>query len=163
MTLDNSKTIIGLRIRIFTATVLLLTWFILTYFAEIIRFPLLGMSDTVWTIILISLYFLYALYPMVLNYQYVLYSDEGDTVVFRYFMAGIVGGKKNSIEINKNVFAGFKTETKYFGLMHSIILYQQLREGVANYPPVYISNLTRKEKSKVLNSLYLLSPKEVKD
>lgn len=163
MTLDNSKTIISLRIKIFTATVLLITWFVLTYFAEIIRFPLLGISDTVWTIIMVSLWVLYAIYPMVLNYQYVSYSDEGDSIVFRYFMAGIVGGRKNSIEINKSNFAGYKTESKYFGLMRSVILFQQLREGVAKYPPVYISNLTGKEKAKVLNSLYLHSPKDVKN
>ena len=163
MTLDNSKTIISLRIKIFTATVLLITWFILTYFAEIIRFPLLGISDTLWTIILVSLWFIYALYPMVLNYQYVYYSDEGDTIVFRYFMAGILGGRKNSVEIKKTSFAGYKTESKYFGMRQNVILFQQLREGVAKYPPVYISNLTGKEKAKVLNSLYLHSPEDLKN
>jgi hypothetical protein len=163
MTLDNSKTIISLRIKIFTATVLLITWFVLTYFAEIIKFPLLGISDTIWTIIMVSLWLIYALYPMVLNYQYVSYSDEGNTIVFRYFMAGIVGGRKNSIEINKTSFAGYKTKSKYFGMMKSVILFQQLREGVAEYPPVYISNLTGTEKAKVLNSLYLHSPKDVKN
>jgi hypothetical protein len=163
MTLDNSKTIISLRIKIFTATVLLITWFVLTYFAEVIRFPLLGISDTIWTIIMISIWLIYALYPMFLNYQYVIYSDEGDTIVFRYFMAGIVGGRKNSIEIKKPSFAGYKTESKYFGMMQSVILFQQLREGVAQYPPVYISNLTAREKAKVLNSLYLHSPKDVKN
>jgi hypothetical protein len=163
MTLDNSKTIIGLRIRIFAATVLLFAYFILSYFAEVIKFPLLGMSDTVWTSILITLFFIYALYPMVLNYQYVFYSDEGDTIVFRYFMAGIVGGRKNSVEIYKNSFAGYKIEKKYFGMKQSIILFQQLREGVAKYPPVYISNLTTEEKAKVLNSLYLHTPKDAKE
>jgi hypothetical protein len=163
MTFDNSKTIISQRIKVFTATVLLLSYFILTYFAELIKFPLWGMSDTLWTVILIGLYFIYALYPMVLNYQYVLYSDEGDKIVFRYFMAGIVGGRKNSVEINKNNFAGYKVERRYFGLMESVTLFQQLREGVAKYPPVYISNMTRKEKAKVLNSLYLHTPEGMKD
>lgn len=163
MTFDNSKTIISLRIRLFIATVLLLAYFILTYFAELITYPLLGMSDTLWTIVLIFIWVIIALYPMVLNYQYVYYSDEGETIVFRYFFAGITGGRKNSVEINKNSFAGFKTEKRYFGLMQSVILFQQLREGVANYPPIYISNFTDKEKSKVLNSLYLHTPKYVKD
>lgn len=163
MTFDNSKTIIGMRIKIFIATVLLLTYFVLTYFAGLIKYPLLGMSDTLLTIILICLYFIFAFYPMVLNYQYVYYSDEEDTIVFRYFNAGIAGGRKNSVEINKNSFAGYKIETKYFGLMRSITLFRQLREGVAKYPPIYISNLTSEEKIKVLNSLYLHTPKEVKD
>jgi hypothetical protein len=149
--------------RLFTATVLLLTYFVLTYFAELINYPLLGMSDTLWTIVMILIWIIYALYPMVLNYQYVYYSDEGDTIVFRYFFAGITGGRKNSVEIHKNNFAGYKNETRYFGLMQSVTLFQQLREGVANYPPIYISNLTGKEKAKVLNSLYLHTPKDAKD
>jgi hypothetical protein len=163
MTFDNIKTVISLRIKIFIVTVLLLTYFIVTYGASLIRFPLLGMNETFWTVLLVSIYFLYAIYPMVLNYQYVYYSDEGDTIVFRYFMAGIVGGKKNSIEINKHYFAGYKTETGYFGMKQSVTLYQRLREGVASYPPIYISNLSAKERAKVLNSLHLHSPKDVKE
>jgi hypothetical protein len=163
MTFDNSKTIIGQRIKIFAVTVLLLAYIILTYIAELIKFPFLGMSDSFWTMILVCLYFLYAVYPMVLNYQYVYYSDEGDTIVFRYFMAGIFGGRKNSIQISKESFAGYKTERKYFGMMESVFLFQQLREGIANYPPIHISNLTKKEKAKVLNSLYLHTPKNLKD
>ena len=159
MVFNNSKTIIGSRIRIFVVTVLLIVYLILAYFAGIIKFPLLGMGDKPWSIIFVCIYFIFAFYPMVLNHQYVSYSDEGDTIVFRYFMAGIFGGKKNSVEINKNSFAGFKTETRYLGLMHSVTLLQQMREGVAKYPPIYISNLTKKEKAKILNSLLLHSPK----
>jgi hypothetical protein len=160
MVFNNSKTIIGSRIRIFIVTVVLVVYLILAYFAEIIKFPLLGMSDKPWSIIFICIYFIFAFYPMILNHQYVSYSDEGDTIVFRYFMAGIFGGKKNSVEINKNNFAGFKTEKKYFGLMFSVILFQQTRDGVAKYPPIYISNFAKKEKAKVLYSLQLHSPKE---
>jgi hypothetical protein len=163
MTFNNNKTIIGLRIRIFSATVLLVAFFIVTYFAELIKYPLLGMSDKTWSVLLVCLYFILAFYPMVLNYQYVYYSDEGETIIFRYFTSGIVGGRKNSVEINKNNFAGYHTEKKYFGLMQSVTLFQQLREGVAKYPPIYISNLTRKEKAKVLNSLYLHMPKDLKE
>jgi hypothetical protein len=159
MILDNSKTIIGQRIRIFVVTVLLLAYIVLTYIAELIKYPVLGMSDAFWTMILVGLYFLYAIYPIVLNYQYFYYSDEEDSIVLRYFMAGIFGGKKNSIQISKESFAGYKVETRYFGLKQSLILYQNMREGVASYPPVYISNLTKNEKAKVLNSLYLLAPK----
>jgi hypothetical protein len=160
MTFNNSKTIVKMRIRIFAETVLLFAYIIVVYFAELIKFPLLGIPQTTLTIVLVSIYFILVFYPMVLNYQYVVYSDEGDSIVVRYFMTGIVGGRKNSIEINKTSFAGFKTQKKYFGLMHSVTLFQYLREGVASYPPVYISNLAKNEKAKVLNSLLLHSPKD---
>ena len=153
MTFDNSKTIISLRIKLFGATVIILSYIVLTYIAQIIKYPLLGMSDTAWTLILLGLYFAYAFLPMVLNYQYIYFSDEGENIVIRYFTAGIIGGRKNSIEINKKGFSGYKTETRLFGLIQSIILYQKFQEGIAKYPPVYISALSREERSKLLRSL----------
>jgi hypothetical protein len=159
MTFDNSKTIIGVRIKLFIATVLFLVYIALTYAVKLIKFPLLGMSDTAWTLILIALYLFVAFLPMILNYQFVFFSDEGDRLVFRYFTAGIVGGKKNSVEINKKTFAGYKTETQLFGLAKSIILFQKMGQGVAKYPPVYISALNKEQRSKLFMSLNTYAPK----
>jgi hypothetical protein len=116
------------------------------------------MSDTVWTVILIAIWVILAFLPMILNYQYISYSDEGENIVFRYFTSGIVGGKKNSIEISKISFSGYKIETRFFGLIQSIILFQKFQEGVAKYPPVYISVLNPEEKSKIIKSLNIYSP-----
>jgi hypothetical protein len=153
MTFDNSKTIISLRIKLFGATVLLLAYLAMAYIIKLIKFPLLGMGDTPWTVILIAIWVILAFMPMVLNYQYISFSDDGDFIVFRYFTSGIVGGKKNSVEINKISFAGYKTETRFFGMIQCIILYQKFQEGIAKYPPVYITALSREEKEKVFRSL----------
>ncbi len=153
MTFDNSKTIIGLRIKLFGATVLLLVFLALAYVAMLIKFPFLGFKESFWTSILIGAWLVLALMPVVLNYQFISYSDDGEYIVFRYFSAGIAGGRKNSVEINKTTFAGYKIERRFFGLIQSIILYQKIQGRVASYPPVYISALTRKEKEKVIDSL----------
>lgn len=155
MTLDNSKTIIGIRIKLFGATIIFIAYFILAYAAKIIKFPLLGMGETFWIMLLTGIYVLLALLPMILNYQFVFFSDDTDKIVFRYFTSGIVGGKKNSIEINKRSFAGYKSESRFFGLIHSITLSHKFREGVAKYPPVYISALSKEERAKVFKTLNL--------
>ncbi len=160
MTFDNSKTIISLRIKLFGATVIILAFIVLTYIAKMIKYPLLGMSETEWTLILVGLYMAYALIPMVLNYQYIFYSDEGENIVFRYFTAGIAGGRKNSIEINKRSFSGFKIDVRFFGLIRSITLFQKIQEGTAKYPPVYISALSSGEANKLLKSLNQYITKE---
>ena len=157
MTFDNSKTIISLRIKLFGATVLLLTFLALAYVVMLIKFPLLGFNESSWTVILVGIWLVLALMPIILNYQFISYSDDGEYIVFRYFTAGIVGGRKNSVEINKTTFSGYKIEIKFFGLIQSIILFQNIQGRVANYPPVYISALNRKEKEKVINSLNLYS------
>ena len=160
MTFDNSKTIIGVRIKLFAATVLFLAYIALTYAAKLIKFPLLGLNDTAWIIILVAIYLVIAFMPMILNYQFVFFSDEGENIVFRYFTAGIVGGKKNSVEINKRAFKGYKTESKYFGLVRSVILFQKIGEGIAKYPPVYISALNHDQRTKLFAALSKYVPEE---
>ncbi|MCX6254278.1 MAG: hypothetical protein NTV31_07360 [Bacteroidia bacterium] len=158
MTFNNSKTIISLRIKLFGATIVFLAYIVLTYIAKLIKYPLLGMSDTAWTLILVAIYLFIAFLPMFLNYQFISYSDEGENIVFRYFTAGVVGGRKNSVEINKKYFSGYKIESRFFGFIQSVTLFQQFKEGVAKYPPVYISALTREERAKVLKSLNSFAP-----
>lgn len=158
MTFDNSKTIIGVRIKLFLATVLFLVYLVMAYIAKFIPFPLLGLSDTVWTVIITIIYIVFLFYPMYLNYQYIYFSDDGYSIIFRYFNAGIAGGRKNSVEINKNTFAGYRLEKKTFGMIQYLILYQRIQNGLAKYPPVYISALTNDEKKKVFRTLNHYAP-----
>ncbi|HPY67145.1 MAG TPA: hypothetical protein PLP03_03170 [Bacteroidales bacterium] len=160
MTFDNSKTIINFRIKLFFATILAIAWIALAYLIKLIKFPLLGIDDGIWTLIIVLIWLVIALIPMILNYQYVFYSDEGENIVFRYFNAGIVGGKKNSIEIYKPTFAGYSTVNKYFGLSSNITLYQKTGPDTAKFPPVYISALTKDQKEKLFRSLSSYSPKK---
>ena len=153
MTFDNLKTIISYRIRLFAVTIIFIGFLILAYAADIIKFPFLGMGQVFWILILAALWLFVALFPIFLNYQYVFYSDDTDKIIIRHFTAGITGGRKNSIEIDKRSFSGYKTETKFFGLIISLILFQKFSEGVAKYPPVWISALTREEKSKLFKAL----------
>lgn len=153
MTFDNSKTIISVRIRLFAVTVVLIAYLILAYGADIIRFPVLGLNDTVWTVILAGLWLVMIIFPMFLNYQYVFFSDDTEKIIIRYFNAGIVGGRKNSVENDKRAFAGYRTESRLFGMVTSITLFQKFREGVAKYPPVYISALSKEERAKLFRVL----------
>jgi hypothetical protein len=113
----------------------------------------------VWTLILVAVYLFIAFIPILRNFQFVFYSDEAENIVFRYFFAGIVGGKKNSVLITKKSFAGYKIESKYFGLSDSIILFQKMGQGIAKYPPVYISALSRDQKNKLFESLNKYTPR----
>jgi len=158
MTFDNSKRIINLRITFFLATILLLAYLALAYVAKLIRFPLLGMNDTVWTLILVGIWVILTFMPMFLNYQYVSFSDDGDKIIFRYYTSGFFSGKKNSVEIDKRSFSGYSVKSSFFALIQSIILYQKFAEGEAKYPPIYLSALSHEERAKVIRSLKVLTP-----
>ncbi len=158
MTIENSKAIINLRIRLFAVTVIFIVYIILAYFVKVIKFPILGLTDTWFTIILTGLYLTYLLYPMFLSYQYIYYSDEGEKIIFRYFTAGFIGGKKNSIEIDKRLYAGFRYEKKLFGLIQNITLLQHVKGGIAEYPTVNIRPMKKEERNKILYSLNQYAP-----
>ncbi len=158
MTFDNSKTIISLRIKLFAATVVFLAYITLSYVAKLIKFPFLGLSDTTWTTVLVAIYLIIAFMPMVLSYQYVFFSDDTEKIIFRYFTAGIVGGRKNTVEIDKRTFSGYKIEPELFGLKQKLTLYQRFNEGVATYPPFYISALSDAERAKMVKSLNQYAP-----
>lgn len=151
MTFDNSKKIINLRLKQVGLTILLLVYIILAFPAGIIKFPVLGMNETILTLILVSIWVIFTFAPALMNYQYIFFSDENERIIVRYFNAGVFGGKKNSIEIHKSVFAGYKTEKGFLAL--KLILFQKLGDGVAKYPPVYITALSRQEKQKLFSSL----------
>ena len=158
MTFDNSLTIKIQRFTLFIATLIILAYIILTYFERLIKYPFLGLDETIWTVGLVVIYLIIVFLPMIRNYRFIYFSDEGETIIIRYFESGIFGGRKNSVEINKKTLTGFKMESKYFGLIHSITLFQQYKEGIAKYPPVYISALSKKERTMILKSLNLLAP-----
>lgn len=153
MTFDNTKQIISIRIRLFIATVLILAYLAVTYLIGRIKFPVLGLSETAWTIILIAIYLFIFFIPIMLNHQFISYSDDDENIVIKYFNAGIGGGKKNSIRIYKTAFAGYKTESRLFGLDKSLILYQKVGQNVAKYPPVHISALSKEQRNKLIKSL----------
>jgi hypothetical protein len=155
MTFDNAKMIISLRLKLLIATILFLGYILLAYPARVIRFPLLGVGETTWTIILTALYLIVVFQPMLLNYQYIYFSDDGQSIILRYFNAGIFGKKKNSVEISKQTFLGYHIDKKVFGMIQSITLYQKLKQGRAKYPAVYISALRKNEKKKVVSALDL--------
>jgi hypothetical protein len=119
----------------------------------VIKYPVLGMGDTAWTLIFVAIFVIITFYPMVLNYQFIFYSDEGEDIILRYFSSGMISGRKNSVEINKRTFTGYQINSKFFGLVKSLVLFQRIKDRTAKYPPVYITALKKEEKAKLLQSL----------
>ncbi len=157
MTFDNGRTIISLRLRLFIATVLLIVYLYLVYFGKELNFPLLGLESNVWTTIILIIYTIIAFYPLVLNYSYIYFSDDGPLIVFRYYTVGMFAGKKQSIEIPRKEFAGYKIEN-HLVFFKKIILSRKIDRRIANYPSIHLSSLRKKEMVKLLSSLDSFSP-----
>ncbi len=159
MTSDNSKSVINQKILKRTVIILYLSFLVLSLAANIIKFPLLGMSKTVWLLLTTLIFLIIILVPVILNYQYIYFSDEGNMLIFRYYSTGFIQGNKNSVEIEKKSFSGFTIDHSLFGLVRSITLYQRMKEGVAKYPPINISALKPREREEIIKTLTTYAPR----
>lgn len=159
MTINNSNSVINLKLLLRISIIVYLAFLVLTLAAAIIKFPLLGMSKITWIIIFTVCFLIIMLSPVVLNFQYIFFSDEGFTIIFRYYTTGLFSGNKNSVEIEKRTFSGFTLDKSFLGLIQSVTLYQRMKEGVAKYPPIVISGLKRKDKEAILESLTSYAPR----
>ena len=159
MTIDNGKSVINQKILKRTVIILYLAFLVLSLAANIIKFPLLGMTKTTWLILATFIFLIIILIPIVLNYQYIFFTDEGNILVFRYYSTGLVTGNKNSVEIEKRSFSGFTIDKSLFGLIQSITLYQRMKEGVAKYPPIHISALKPREREEIIKTLTSYAPR----
>lgn len=151
MTFENGKTIIRLRINVFIATILFIVYLFFAYFGKSINFPVFGLSDTELSLILVAIYLIIAFYPMILGYNYIYLSDDGPSIILRYYSVGLFKGKKRSIEIAKKSFVGYKRER--FLITEKISLIQRLDLRDATYPPVSITSLFNSERQKIFATL----------
>ncbi len=153
MTFDNGKTIIRLRLRLFIATLLMLVYVYVVYYGKQLRFPVFGIEESLATLVLTAAYLLLAFLPLLLKYKYIYFSDDGNSIIFRYYSVGLFSGSKNSVEIPKEEFIAYKIKKILPGLVSSILLYRRMKNTVASYSPIYISSLSKKEIKKIQTAL----------
>jgi hypothetical protein len=153
MTFDNSRTIISSRVLLFVATFPLLGFLVIVYVAKVIKFPLLGLSETIWVASLSAIYIYIAYFPTLLKYNYIYFSDDGKAIILRYYSAGIIKGTRHSVEIEKGSFAGYSTGSLFLGIWPYLILHQKHQGKTVKYPLVYISALKKIERNKIFMAL----------
>ena len=90
------------------------------------------------------------------NMNYVEYSSEGDQVVIRYYPIITVMTSKeyNSIEFKKAQL--HKAEIKKNFLFSDLYIYVKTKQGVAEYPEVSLSGLSKKHINAIKEDLVLV-------
>ena len=161
MTVDNGKTIIRLRLNVFIATVLFIVYLFFAYFGRNLKFPIFGLTDTELSLIILALYLVIAFYPVILGYKYIYYSDDGPSIILRYYSVGLIKGAQRSIEIDKSRFAGYRKSGGYFS--RKIALIQKLDKRTAVYPGVSLTSLSTAEMNRLYKMLDKYAPPSGED
>jgi hypothetical protein len=84
---------------------------------------------------------------------FVSYSDQGEMIVVRYYPVSMFTSRKNSIEIPKTQFVKYQLKPFLLKTQHYLILSQNFRGKVAQYPKISLSAMEKEDREKMLQSL----------
>jgi hypothetical protein len=153
MEIDIQRTILKKNLRAFIIAIVFVVLISLLLITYIYEDQLFGLTKYHLAIFFASVYVLYMVFNTLRQFHYVYFSDAGERIVLRYFPMGAFTYKKHSIEIGKSEFTGYEIKKQLFGLREKLILKAKTGKGLAKYPPVSISALTRKEKESLIRAL----------
>jgi len=89
-------------------------------------------------------------FSLLLKLNNMIFMDTGNKIILRYYPLHPFHDKFKSIEIPKDQFSHFQIKKGIFNLRTQIILFQKTDRGVAKYPPVSITSLSKKDKDSLL-------------
>jgi len=104
-------------------------------------------------IIVCGIYLIINLINYLKRPYFVSFSDQGETLVIRYYPVSMFTSRKNSIEIPKQQFLKYELKPFLLGTQHYLILHQKFRGKEAKYPLISLSALEKEDRQSLLQSL----------
>ncbi len=146
MTINNQNRASWIKLAYYLLIFLFLATIILLLYLNINKpYQVIGIiSASVISVIIFSFH---------LNFNFIIYKEGDDKIILRYYPLHPFHDNFKSIEIPKNCFAKYDLETKTFGLKPIVTLYQLTDKGIAKYPSVCLSALSKSERKKLIDSL----------
>ena len=106
------------------------------------------------------LFLIFYWYQYKMEYTYFYFSNNGKNVVFRFYSLQNLSGKPKTIEISRMNFVKYDIVTGFFNQKESLVLYQKTPKGVAKYPPISLTLLSKKQKTELKRALFSIQFKD---
>lgn len=146
MTINNQNRAAWIKLSYYLA--------IFIYLGLAVLLIYLNISNIYFTLGVISLFFFGMIgFSLSLHFNFIIYKETDDKVILRHYPLHPFHQNFKSIEIPKSMLSHFEIKSKIFGLRPEITLYQQTEKGLAKYPSVSLSSLSKSDKEKMLVSL----------
>lgn len=152
MTLSNQNRAAHIKLFYYIITFIYLSFTVLTSYLNPVNMTLILVSLFAIFIILVGL-------NLARENNYIIYKETDDKIIIRYYPLHPFHDKFKSIEISKKTFSHFELEKKNMGLREDLILFQMSAKGLAKYPGISLSALSKQQRSEVLESLSKFSKK----
>jgi len=152
MTLSNQNRAAHIKLFYYIVTFLYLSLTVLTVY----------LNPVYMTPILISLFVIFVVLVginLTRENNFIIYKETDDKIIMRYYPLHPFHDKFKSIEISKQTFSHFELEKRNLGLREDLYLFQMSAKGLAKYPGISLSALSKEQRSEVLESLSKYSKK----
>lgn len=152
MTLSNQNRAAHIKLFYYIVTFLYLSLTVLTVYLNTVHLNLILASLLVIFIFLVGL-------NLARENNFIIYKETDDKIVIRYYPLHPFHDKFKSIEISKQTFSHFELEKRSWGLREDLYLFQMSAKGLAKYPGISLSALSKKQRREILESLAKYSKK----
>jgi hypothetical protein len=152
MVLQNKKRIISLRLRQLVVTISLIAVLGILFTTTWIKTPIAGFERSQIAIFFTVLYVLFVVYHLLLNLNYIFFSDEGPRIILRYYSVRPFSSGTHSVEIPKSDFIRYEVRRRLL-FRHELILFVQFKKGIGKYPAISLSALSRVDRKRLLAGL----------
>ena len=144
MIIENKSKVVKLK-RLF---------FLVSVIIAVVALVLFLLDYTLSAIACVGVFALWFLYFQVADYQYIQFSDENGKILLRYYKAVRLGkGEYSVIEFPQKIIQNAYFENSMFGKMSDLTLIVRTQRGIAEYPSVSLTALTKEERKRIQNAL----------
>ena len=152
MTLSNQNRAAHIKLFYYIITFLYLSLTVLTVY----------LNPAYMTFVLVSLFVIFVVMVglnLARENNFIIYKETDDRVIVRYYPLHPFHDKFKSIEISKKTFSHFELKKCRLGLREDLFLFQMSAKGLAKYPGISLSALSKEQRNEVLESLSKYSKK----
>jgi Ca2+/Na+ antiporter len=156
MIFDNRKIVARLTVRRYLSLFVFLIIMALLLLLNVVKRDLWGMDRSFYVFITCTVYVFYVVYAYFRSYNFFSFNDEEEKLVFRFISLRPFDNEKKAIEIAKKDFGGYEFRKTFLGFKQELILKVKTKKGVANYPPISITAISKKHKIMLENAFDIL-------
>jgi len=159
MKLDNLNELMRLKKIFYFSAFVFIALITLSVMTDLFYNYIIPVNKTYLAIFFGLLFVLFLVYRNLMKYNFIYVSDEGAIINIRFYRMEAINQKHSSIEIPKTMLIKYEIVKKFFKLRKEIIIYQQVKNRIAKYPPLSISALNNNQITQLCQTLDLYAQK----
>ena len=130
-------------------------FFLVSVFIAVVALSLFLLDHTYAALACVGVFSIWYLYFHVADYQYIEFSDEDNKVLLRYYNAIRFGkGEYSSIEFPHSALQKADFENSVFGKLTDVTLIVKTKRGLAEFPSVSLTAMSKEERTVMKTTLY---------